>query len=63
VAATVAGPWALVGGLPWCAVAWPDARRRGRGRAPLRLAQLAVADAVTLLALLEGSARARRVVL
>jgi glycosyltransferase involved in cell wall biosynthesis len=67
VAAAVAGgvvtPWALTGLLPWCAVAWPDARRRGRGRAPLRLAQLAVSDAVTLAALADGSVRARRLVL
>jgi glycosyltransferase involved in cell wall biosynthesis len=56
-------PWAFVGVAPWCAAAWPDARRRGRGRAPLRLAQLAVADAVTLVALVDGSVRARRVVL
>lgn len=65
-AAAVGGalsPWALLGLAPWCAVAWPDARRRGRGRAPLRLAQLAIADAVTLAALVDGSVRARRVVL
>jgi glycosyltransferase involved in cell wall biosynthesis len=55
--------WALVGLLPWVVVAWPHARRRGRGRAPLRLAQLAIADAVTLAALLDGSVRARRLVL
>jgi hypothetical protein len=54
---------ALLAGLPWLAQAWPDARRRARLRAPLRLAQVAMADAVTVLALVEGSARARRVVL
>ena len=67
VAAIVLGglvtPWALLGLAPWCLVAWPDARRRGRLRAPLRLAQLAVADAVTFAALLDGSVRARRVLL
>ena len=67
VAAVVVGglvtPWAVLGVLPWLVVAWPDARRRGRLRAPLRLAQLAVADAVTLAALIDGSVRARRLVL
>lgn len=67
IAAVVVGgalsPWALTGLLPWCALAWPDARRRGRGRAPWRLVQLAVADAVTFAALVDGSVRARRLVL
>jgi len=67
VAAVVVGalltPWALLAALPWAVSAWPDARRRGRLRAPLRLAQLALADAVTLVALVDGSIRARRVVL
>lgn len=67
VAAAVVGgvltPWALFGIAPWCVVAWPDARRRGRVRAPWRLLQLAIADAVTLVALAEGSVRARRVLL
>ena len=67
VAAAVVGgvvtPWALIGLAPWLATAWPDARRRGRVTIPLRMAQLAVADGVTLAALVEGSVRARRLVL
>jgi hypothetical protein len=55
--------WLAVAVLPWVVVAWPDSRQRSRFRAPLRLLQLAVADAVTLLALLDGSIRARRVLL
>jgi hypothetical protein len=49
-----------MGVLPWLVEAWPDARRRGRGTVVLRLAQLAVADAVTAVALADGSLRARR---
>jgi hypothetical protein len=57
-------PWLLVGVVPWVVARWPEAVDRRAGRSPVvRLAQLAVADGVGLLALLEGSARARRVVL
>jgi len=56
-------PWLLVGIIPWLRRRWRDARGRP-GRPPqFRLAQLAVGDAVSLLSLLEGSARARRIVL
>lgn len=53
----------LVAAAPWLVLVWTDARRRSRFRAPLRGAQLAIADAVTAVALVEGSVRARRVVL
>jgi glycosyltransferase involved in cell wall biosynthesis len=52
-------PMPLLAALPWVRRAWPDARRRGHGRAPLRLAQLAVADAVGAAALAQGSVRSR----
>jgi glycosyltransferase involved in cell wall biosynthesis len=56
-------PGPLLATIPWLRRAWPDARRRGRGRAPLRLAQLVVADAVGAAALVEGSVRHRAPVL
>lgn len=58
-ALVVRRPVPLLATLPWLQRAWPDARRRGRGRAPLRLAQLAVADAVGAAALVQGSVRHR----
>lgn len=63
LAATAVAPWAAAAVLPWAFLAWPDARRRSRGRAPLRLAQLALGDLVTAAALVEGSVRARRFLL
>lgn len=71
VAATVAAvasrrAWPLLGTLPWGWVRSHDAVRATRGdrRRALRvLVQLGVADAVTLLSLLEGSVRHRRLVL
>jgi GT2 family glycosyltransferase len=55
--------WPLAGSVPWLWTRLRDARYR-RGRPPLfRLAQLGVGDLVSLVSLLEGSARARRLVL
>lgn len=66
--AAVAGrtPWPLLGTLPWGWVRSHDAVRATRGdrrRAPMVMAQLGVADLVTLVSLLEGSVRHRRLVL
>ena len=56
-------PWLLAGVAPWVGLRWRGTRWRG-GRSPfVRLAQLAVSDAVGLAALTVGSLRARRVVL
>jgi glycosyltransferase involved in cell wall biosynthesis len=59
-------PWLLLGGLPWLRHRWPDALHRARGEqsvALLRLAQLGVADGVSLASLVEGSVRHRRLLL
>jgi glycosyltransferase involved in cell wall biosynthesis len=59
-------PWVAAGVLPWAYYRWPEARRRARGSRPLatvRLAQLAVADAVSLGSLVQGSIRHRRLLL
>jgi GT2 family glycosyltransferase len=55
-------PLLLLGTVPWIAARWRDARARPGRPAPVRLAQLAVGDAVGLAALLKGSVRARRLV-
>lgn len=55
-------PW-LAGVAPWMALALPDARSRGGRPVPVRLAQLAVGDAVGMAALAVGSWRHRQVVL
>jgi GT2 family glycosyltransferase len=59
-------PWLAAGALPWLRARWPDAKYRARGKQPLavgRLAQLAVADGVSLASLVEGSIRHRRLLL
>jgi glycosyltransferase involved in cell wall biosynthesis len=58
--------WAALGALPWARHRWPDAKHRARGSRPLgvvRLAQLAVADFVSLVSLVQGSIRHRRLLL
>ena len=55
--------WPLACVAPWLSIRWRDARWRA-GRPPLfRLAQLGIGDVVSLASLLEGSVRARRIVL
>jgi GT2 family glycosyltransferase len=63
-AAITRRPLPLALALPWLARRWPEAARRRYGRsAAVRLGQLAVTDLVGLGALLEGSARHRRLIL
>jgi GT2 family glycosyltransferase len=64
VAAAVARqPLLLLGTIPWIAARWRDAKARPGRPAVVRLAQLAVGDAVGLAALAAGSVRARRLVI
>lgn len=63
VAAVRQRPQLLALALPWVALTWPDARARGGRPSVVRLAQLALADAVGAAALTEGSVRNRRIVL
>ena len=56
-------PVLALGGLPWVLRTWPMTRAHGGRPGLVRLAQLAVADAVGAAALLEGSVRHRRPVL
>ena len=62
-AAITRRPWLLAGLAPWVGVRWRGVRWRGGRPKAVRMAQLAVADAVGLWSLLSGSIRARRVVL
>ncbi|MGH2785979.1 MAG: glycosyltransferase [Actinomycetota bacterium] len=63
VAAFLRNPWPLLAALPWLALRWRQAGDRpGRPR-PVRVAQLAIGDAVGLAALVAGSVRAGRPVL
>jgi glycosyltransferase involved in cell wall biosynthesis len=58
--------WMIAGALPWAYYRWPDAKGRARGNRALgvaRLAQLAVADSVSLVSLVQGSIRHRRLLL
>lgn len=62
-AAAMRNPWPLLAAVPWAVVRSREATAR-RGRNPVvRLAQLAVGDAVGLFSLARGSLRARRLVL
>ena len=66
LAAATRRPWPLVGTLPWGWIRGHDALRATRGdrrRAVPVLVQLALGDLVTLISLLQGSVRHRRVVL
>jgi|HubBroStandDraft_1064217.scaffolds.fasta_scaffold115390_2 GT2 family glycosyltransferase len=70
VSVVVRKPWvvlgALLGALPWLRARWPEAMARSDGRREMglvRLAQYAVLDGVSLVSLLEGSVRHRRVLL
>lgn len=65
VAAVVARrpAWAALAALPWAVATWPQARAYGGRPAPVRLAQLAIADAVGAWSLVQGSLRHRRLVL
>lgn len=59
---SAAAVW-MAGALPWARAAWREAgQRTGRPR-PVRLAQLAMADGVGMVALVRGSVRWRVVVL
>lgn len=65
-AAVTRRPWLAVAVVPWLRHRWPDARFRARGSRRIglvRLAQLAVADGVSLASLVEGSVRHRRLLL
>ena len=63
VALALRRPWLLAATLPWLRQRWRETGHKpGRPR-PVRLAQLAVGDAVGLVSLLEGSARQRRLIL
>jgi glycosyltransferase involved in cell wall biosynthesis len=56
--------WPLLAAVPWVRGRWGEARSRASSRHPvIRLAQLAVADSVGLVALVVGSVRHRRLVL
>jgi glycosyltransferase involved in cell wall biosynthesis len=58
--------WVAAGAVPWAYHRWPEAKRLSRGSRPLaavRLAQLAVSDAVSLGSLIQGSIRHRRLLL
>jgi hypothetical protein len=56
--------WPLLAVAPWVRARWGEARWRAAGRHPVvRLAQLAVADSVGLVALVVGSIRHRRLLL
>lgn len=66
VAMVTRRPWLAAGVLPWIRYRWPEARRRAGGSrriAVTRLGQLAVSDVVSLVSLVEGSVRHRRLVL
>lgn len=71
VGAGVAGlvtrrPVLALGALPWLWLRWPEARAKGAGRrttAGWRLLQLAALDLTTLVSLVEGSVRHRRLML
>jgi glycosyltransferase involved in cell wall biosynthesis len=56
-------PALALGAIPWVLRTWPMTRAHGGRPGVVRLAQLAVADAVGAAALLEGSLRHRRPVL
>ncbi len=59
-------PWLALAAVPWAAARLPRARLLAgadRRQTPLRLAQLTLGDAVSLLSLLEGSVRHRRLLL
>ncbi len=56
-------PSLLAAVLPWVVLTWPTTRAHGGRHGVVRLAQLALADAVGAAALFEGSVRHRRVVL
>jgi hypothetical protein len=61
LAAATRRPWLALGAAPWLRLRW---RGQRPGRHPgVRLAQVAVSDAVALASLVEGSVRHRRVVL
>ncbi len=53
----------LVGAVPWISIARTDARYRGGRHPAVRLAQLAVGDAVGFVSLVVGSVRSRSIVL
>lgn len=55
--------WLVAVAAPWGARRWRDAAQLTGRPTPVRLAQLAVGDMVSLAALLEGSVRHRRLVL
>jgi hypothetical protein len=62
-AAATSVPWFAAGALPWAWTRWRSARHfPGRPR-PVRALQLAVGDVVGFVSLLQGSLRARRLVL
>jgi glycosyltransferase involved in cell wall biosynthesis len=62
-AAALRSPWPLLAALPWAASRSRAAIRLRRRNPLVRLAQLALGDAVGLVSLARGSLRARRVVL
>lgn len=59
-------PWLALAAIPWAAARLPHARRLAgadRRQTPLRLAQLTVGDVVSLISLVEGTVRHRRLLL
>jgi glycosyltransferase involved in cell wall biosynthesis len=61
--AAIRRPWPIVVALPWAVHCWRDARWKPGQARSIRAVQVAVIDLVGMASLLEGSIRARRVLL